>query len=169
MSRHLSLPFSLPIVYLIFNNSREGFRIIPILLLILVLYGYASAVSERRRVHWPELVAVFLVAAFTMMGHVLNGIPALGIGLAILAYCLITRNFHWNTIWMAVAAGLGITVISRRSVERELRAGTLLRFEVPGISFKRSFRLLYHKDKYISPDLQKVMAVCMTLDCPDSV
>ena len=69
----------------------------------------------------------------------------------------------------AVAAGLGITVISRRSVERELRAGTLLRFEVPGISFKRSFRLLYHKDKYISPDLQKVMAVCMTLDCPDCV
>ena len=93
--------------YLIAGNSREGFRIIPILLLILVLYGYASAVSERRRVHWPELIAVFLVAAFTMMGHVLNGIPALAIGLAILAYCLISRNFHWNTIWMAVAAGLG--------------------------------------------------------------
>ena len=69
----------------------------------------------------------------------------------------------------AVEAGLGITVISRRSVERELKAGSLLRFEVPGISFKRSFRLLYHKDKYISPDLQKVMDVCMTLDSPACV
>ena len=112
--------------YLIFNNSREGFRIIPILLLILVLYGYASAVSERRRVHWPELVAVFLVAAFTMMGHVLNGIPALGIGLAILAYCLITRNFHWNTIWMAVAAGLGGIFGSIQIVLGYLERGQLL-------------------------------------------
>ncbi len=64
----------------------------------------------------------------------------------------------------AVEAGLGVTVISRRSVERELRTGRLLCFEVPGISFKRSFRMLYHKDKYISSDLQKVMEICMTLD-----
>ena len=112
--------------YLISNNSREGFRIIPILLLILVLYGYASAVSERRRVHWPELIIVFLIAAFTMMGHVLNGIPALGIGLSILFYCLITRNFHWNTIWMAVAAGLGGIFGSIQIVLGYLERGQLL-------------------------------------------
>lgn len=92
---------------LIARNSREGFRIIPILILILVLYGYASMVSQKRRTYWPGLITVFVVASFTMMGHVINAIPAAAIGLSIIVFLLISRNVNWNTIWMCVSAALG--------------------------------------------------------------
>ncbi len=88
-------------------NSREGFRIIPIMVFILVLFGYARALSKERRVLWPELFAVFLTAAFTMMGHVLNGIPAVAIAVSIVLFCILTRNFRIGTIWMGLSALLG--------------------------------------------------------------
>jgi LysR family transcriptional regulator, transcriptional activator of the cysJI operon len=64
----------------------------------------------------------------------------------------------------AVRAGLGVTVISKRAVEADLRAGTLMRFQVPGVSFKRNFRIIYHRNKYISADLRKVIAACGQLE-----
>ena len=88
-------------------NSREGFRIIPIMVFILVLFGYARALSKERRVLWPELFVVFLTAAFTMMGHVLNGIPAVAIAISIVLFCVLTRNFRIGTIWMGLSALLG--------------------------------------------------------------
>lgn len=60
----------------------------------------------------------------------------------------------------AVRAGLGVTVISKRAVDADLRAGTLMRFQVPGVSFKRNFRIIHHRNKYISADLRKVIAAC---------
>ena len=63
----------------------------------------------------------------------------------------------------AVRAGLGATVISRRAVAADLQAGRLQEFCVPGLSFKRSFRILHHKDKYLSADIQHVIAACAEL------
>lgn len=93
--------------YILSVNSREGFRIVPILVFILILFGYARAVSKERRVLWPELAVVFLTASFTMMGHVLNGIPAAAIAVSIVLFCLLSRNFHLGTVWMGVSAFLG--------------------------------------------------------------
>lgn len=93
--------------YLIALNSREGFRIIPILLLILVLYGYSQAVSKERRVLWPELLMVLFVASCVMMGHVINAIPAAAIGVSILLFLLITRNLNWQTVLMGISAAFG--------------------------------------------------------------
>lgn len=60
----------------------------------------------------------------------------------------------------AVRAGLGVTVISQRSVEEELQRGDLLAFSVPGVAFARDFRMIYHRNKYISRGLKKFMDTC---------
>lgn len=93
--------------YLIALNSREGFRIIPILLLILVLYGYTQAVSKERRILWPELLVVFFTASFVMMGHVINAIPAAAIGLAAILFLILSKNLNIRTILMGAFAALG--------------------------------------------------------------
>ena len=60
----------------------------------------------------------------------------------------------------AVEANLGISVISRRAVTTELAKKKLVTFTVKGLSFKRTFRVTYHKDKYLTPALQELIEAC---------
>jgi DNA-binding transcriptional LysR family regulator len=69
-----------------------------------------------------------------------------------------------EAIKKAVIAGLGASVISRRAVSHELAQGDLASFEVKNIEFKRSFSVVYHKNKYISPGLQSLLDVCYNFD-----
>lgn len=62
-----------------------------------------------------------------------------------------------DTIRNAVAAGLGISVISRRAVEREARAGLLVLKRVKGIEFRREFKMIRHKDKYLTEPMKRFM------------
>lgn len=64
-----------------------------------------------------------------------------------------------ESIKKAVALGLGVTAISRRSVQEELQAGKLAEFKVPGLEFKRDFRLVYHKDKFFTALMQSFAAM----------
>ncbi len=64
------------------------------------------------------------------------------------------------SIKQAVISGLGITALSRRLVEKEIRDGSLIELTVPDIRFKRNFRLVHHTNKYITPTLQLFMDLC---------
>ncbi len=55
-----------------------------------------------------------------------------------------------DAIKAAVAAGLGVSVISRRAVARELEEGVLKAVPVSGLRFLRAFKLAYHKNKYFT-------------------
>ena len=65
------------------------------------------------------------------------------------------------SIKQAVKAGLGISAISRRLVAQDLSQGTLATFTLPELSFLRQFTLVYHKNKYISQNLQEFMTICL--------
>lgn len=68
-----------------------------------------------------------------------------------------------ETIKSAVSAGLGHTVISRLAVEREARRGELAIVPIRGLQFKRTFQLVQHKNKYVSPAIAAFRAlVCET-------
>ena len=69
-----------------------------------------------------------------------------------------------ESIKKAVIAGLGASVISRRSVIRELAQGKLASFKIKDVTFKRNFSIVYHKSKYISPGLQAIIDICHQLD-----
>ena len=61
-------------------------------------------------------------------------------------------------------AGLGISVISRRAVQQELAAGKLASFTVDTLTFQRTFRIVYHRNKYLSPEMTGIIQLCHELD-----
>jgi len=59
-----------------------------------------------------------------------------------------------EAIKTAVEEGLGIAVITRRVVSKEIEMGTLRAIPLADPAMKRKFYLIHHKDKYISRPLQ---------------
>jgi DNA-binding transcriptional LysR family regulator len=59
-----------------------------------------------------------------------------------------------EAIKTAVEEGLGIAVITRRVVSKEIEIGTLRAIPLSDPAMKRKFYLIHHKDKYISRPLQ---------------
>lgn len=55
-----------------------------------------------------------------------------------------------EAIKKAVEANIGISVISRLAVEKEIKSGKLIKVEIENIKFKRKFSIIYHKDKFRS-------------------
>ncbi|PSW12584.1 LysR family transcriptional regulator [Photobacterium sanctipauli] len=66
-----------------------------------------------------------------------------------------------------VAAGLGITCLSRRAAEHALNDGRLVLLELP-LNMQRQYWLLYHKEKYQSPLLKLFIAFCQQWNLPQS-
>ena len=65
-----------------------------------------------------------------------------------------------DTIKMAVAEGLGVSVISQRAVSREIEAGILHSVNINGLFFKRQFKLVYHKNKYHTEAMKNFINFC---------
>lgn len=63
----------------------------------------------------------------------------------------------------AVAAGLGISVISRRAVARETASGALVEIKLPGLRFPRTFRLAWHRDKHLTDQMRRFIDICKTV------
>ena len=61
-----------------------------------------------------------------------------------------------ETIKGTVAAGLGISVVSRASVDKELRLGTLAALELDP-PMERPFSLVYRDEKYLSPSAREFL------------
>ncbi|ADH60173.1 transcriptional regulator, LysR family [Thermoanaerobacter mathranii subsp. mathranii str. A3] len=55
-----------------------------------------------------------------------------------------------EAIKKAVEANIGVSVISRLAVKKEIRGGRLLKVDIENIRFKRKFSIIYHKDKFKS-------------------
>lgn len=73
------------------------------------------------------------------------------------------QQLSWNVGWTcnnadtikaAVIAGLGISVISARAVEKEAAAGELAIKPVAGVGFFRTFKIAYHKNKYLTAQMK---------------
>jgi LysR family transcriptional regulator, transcriptional activator of the cysJI operon len=67
-----------------------------------------------------------------------------------------------DTIKMAVAEGLGISVISIRAIVNETVAGSLCRVSINGIQFKRQFKIIYHRNKYLTESMKQFIELCIT-------
>ncbi len=81
------------------------------------------------------------------------------------------NRLMWNPIWtcnnadtikMAVREGLGISVISWRTVSDEVASGFLCQTRVGGIQFKRQFKIIYHKNKYITKSMEQFINQCIS-------
>ncbi len=81
------------------------------------------------------------------------------------------NNLVWTSTWtcnnadtikMAVAEGLGVSVISQRSVCREIESGILHSVSINGLFFKRRFKLVYHKNKYLTEAMKYFISFCFS-------
>ena len=77
----------------------------------------------------------------------------------------IPLNVTWNcynseAIKNAVVAGNGVTVISKRLIEKELQSGELWGCRIRGIELHRHFTMVYHKTKYITEEIGCFMKAC---------
>lgn len=79
------------------------------------------------------------------------------------------NGLTWKVIWtcnnadtikMAVREGLGISVISRRAVENETASGQILVKPVRDVRFRRTFKIIYHKNKYLTEQMERFIACC---------
>lgn len=61
----------------------------------------------------------------------------------------------------AVSAGLGVAVLSRMLVEKELNRGELFALRIQGITAHREIKLIYHKNKYLSEGLLLFRQICL--------
>lgn len=63
----------------------------------------------------------------------------------------------------AVEYGLGISVLPYELVKERILSGRISLFHVEGIDLSRSFCILHHKNKYITPAMQKIIAIVKDL------
>lgn len=81
------------------------------------------------------------------------------------------NNLTWKAAWtcnnadtikMAVKRGLGVSVISHLSVNNEVKSGMLFAKKVDGIEFKRCFKIIYHKNKYLTQSMKSFFNLCLS-------
>ncbi|MDX7991381.1 DNA-binding transcriptional regulator YeiE [Xenorhabdus littoralis] len=60
----------------------------------------------------------------------------------------------------AVRYGMGISCLSRRVIQEQLKSGTLAELVIPEISFSRTLYLIYHRQKHMSNALKKLLSYC---------
>lgn len=65
-----------------------------------------------------------------------------------------------DTIKLAVQEGLGVSVISRLAVKEECKMGKLCAVEVRGMQFRRLFKAVYHKGKYLTDAMTEMIDIC---------
>ncbi len=75
--------------------------------------------------------------------------------------CIAGSYNNTESLKKAVAAGIGATVLSRRLVEDDIRRGLTAPVEIENVSLKRIFKIVHHKDKYLSPPLHRLMSACI--------
>lgn len=69
-----------------------------------------------------------------------------------------------EAIKKAVMANLGVSVLSRRLVQNEIETGRIVELPLPGLEFKRQFRLVHHKNKYLTQPMQDLISICCHSD-----
>ncbi len=93
--------------YLSNHSSRDGFRIVPLLLLAAVLAGL-SPQRIKYGFRWPYLIAPILLAACCISGHALGGLIAVLIVLAWGLWGLILRTNTTRLFLVLGAVAIGL-------------------------------------------------------------
>lgn len=82
------------------------------------------------------------------------------------------QNFHIEPSWEststaalinAVSSGLGISILPKRMLEKQLRTHQVSSFTIKDLDLKRHYYLIYHKHKYISPAIKDLFDMAKEL------
>ncbi len=62
-----------------------------------------------------------------------------------------------EAVKQAVAAGIGVSIVSELTIAPELALGSIAKLEIEGATFERDFYLVVHKDKHCSPTVREFL------------
>ena len=65
----------------------------------------------------------------------------------------------------AVAEGVGVSILPYRLAEPEIKAGSIVSLPIEGISFERTFYLIYSVNKYLSEPAREIMKIAGATFC----
>jgi DNA-binding transcriptional LysR family regulator len=82
-----------------------------------------------------------------------------GVGLDLGGFRVVGEIASTQAIKQAVRAGVGVSIVSRRAVEDECRAGLLACVKLDGLRIARAFHLVTHRDRSRSPLAQAFLAL----------
>lgn len=74
---------------------------------------------------------------------------------------------NFTNIKHAVAKNMGVSIISRRLALEEYARGDLWICDVDGADFSRTFKLVYHKNKFLSDTISRFNQLCFALGKSD--
>lgn len=66
-----------------------------------------------------------------------------------------------DTIKAAVGAGLGISIISERTVSKEVELGMLHMIPIKRLAFRRQFKLIHHQNKHLTRGMHHFIGACV--------
>jgi len=121
--------------YISTASSRDGFRIIPLVLLVTILTG----LSPRKlacNFHLVALIPVVAIAAFSLAGHTLGGIVAITIGLAWSIWVLAAKAKWIKVVLVLMAMGVGFVLAGPQYIQAYLEIG-----RVPGAGVFREMAI----------------------------
>lgn len=74
---------------------------------------------------------------------------------------------NMEAIKSAAVGGQGLAIMSGRLVQSEVKAGQLKVLRIEDVSLERKFVLAYHKNKFISPELEAFKKCCHALSADE--
>lgn len=84
-------------------------------------------------------------------------------------YAMAAKSLNWQTVWEsnsfesikeAAIKNIGLAVLSKDLVMTELQNGQLWHISTPFLSLKRKWRVVYHKNKYLTTAMQSFVKAC---------
>jgi len=83
---------------------------------------------------------------------------------------LLAHNIQITPVWesvstqaiiRAVSKDLGVSVLPYHLVKEALEKGNVKRIKIKEISLKRTFKIIHHKNKYLSPAIKDFINICL--------
>lgn len=73
-----------------------------------------------------------------------------------------------RALLQAVAAGVGVSILPRRLAARDVRAGAVTALPVADEAFARTYAVVRHKDKFLTPAAQCLIGLCRAVAREDA-
>ena len=86
------------IFYVYSSASRDAYRIIAIFVFGTVLFIMNSKIKQNEKIDYGYAIMLFLASSFVMMGHPINAIVAIAIGVSFTIVLIIQKKFTLNVV-----------------------------------------------------------------------
>lgn len=139
------------------SSASRSQRVTPLLREMMTVVCAADRPPERRTLTLAELAEERLLLRESGSGT-RSSVDAV-FQAAGLKATPVLESISASALLACAAAGAGVTILPRSQTEGPLREGTVQELTVTDAVFQRSYFLLCHRNKYLTPGMQKAIEI----------